>query len=275
MALENDDLKFNFGCASCGYNNPSPNQPIGKIPVQNILETLDNYFNKNDLASAGRLLDYWRREAFSLRDRKGELTILSEQMGYFRKTNEKEKALESVNRGLELIDHLNIADTVSAATIFLNAATTLKAFSQSEKALPLYEKALKIYSEKLDKTDVRFAGFYNNYGLALGDLKRYDDAEKAFVSALDIVLSDTKTWLDGAVTYVNLAHLYNDWEEKSTKDVETCLDKAYELLTDESIPHDGYYAFVLTKCFPSFRCFGREAVAINMEKTAVEIYERA
>lgn len=274
MELDQFDLKFNFGCASCGYKNKSENAPLGTIPVSRVIDKLDALFSRNDMTEAGKLLDYWRKEAVSLRDMRGELTIVSEQMGYFRKTGEEEKAMESVDRGLELIEMLNAADSVPSATIFLNAATTLKAFGKAEKALPLYAQTQRIYTKKLDKNNLLFAGFYNNYGLALVDLNRYEEAEAAYQKALEIVLNDPKGRLDGAVTYLNMAHLYEVWDDKTAADIKLCLKNAKEILEEESIPKNGYYAFVLSKCAPTYRHFGKIEIAENMEHLSEEIYER-
>lgn len=275
MPLDKDDLKFNFGCASCGYKNVSDDTPLGRIPVSRVIENLDSLFDKNDLAGAGRLLDYWRNEAKTLRDKQGELTIASEQMGYFRKVLNKERADEAVNRGLELIDELGVGDTVSSATIYLNAATTMKAFGQADKAIGLYEKAQSIYNEKLAPDDLLFGGFYNNFGLALTDLGRFADAEKAYLSALDVVISNKEGRLDGAITYVNMAHLYEAWACKTHEDISLCLDNAYGLLISPDVERNGYCAFVMSKCAPSFRYFGRESIASELEKITEEIYERA
>lgn len=274
MAIEFDDLKFNFGCASCGYKHQDPEAPIHTIPVKRVIEKLDAHFSRNDMAGAGRLLDYWRKEALSVRDKQGELSVVNEQIGYFRKTGEEEKALEAVSRALALIESLDVWDTVSSATIFLNAATTLKAFGRAADALPLYENTLAIYQENLPAEDLRFGGFYNNYALALTDLGRYQEAEDCYHNALAVVLPDKKGRLDGAVTYLNMAHLYEAWQERTQTDITSCLKKGLEILDDKTIEQNGYYAFVLSKCAPSYRHFGMEDVADRLSRLSEEIYAR-
>ncbi len=274
MAMELDDLKFNFGCASCGYKHQDPDGPIGTISVKRVIEKLDEHFAVNDMAGAGRLLDYWRQEAFTLRDRQGELSIVNEQLGYFRKIGDEAKALEAVSRSLELIEKLDAWDTVSSATIFLNAATTLKAFGRAEEALPLYENTLSIYKENLSEDDLLFGGFYNNYALALADLGRYQEAEDCYLSALAVVLPDEKGRLDGAVTYVNMAHLYELWEERTDADITACLENGLEILDDKTIEQNGYLAFVLSKCAPSYQHFGMDEVATRLSKLSEELYAR-
>lgn len=274
MALDLEDLKFNFGCASCGYKKQDPNGPISTIPVSRVIAKLDEHFACNDMVGAGRLLDYWRKEATSLRDKRGELTIVSEQMGYFRKTGEEEKALDAVSRGLSLIEELDAWDTVSSGTIFLNAATTLKAFGRADEAIPLYENTLAIYKGSLAEDDLLFGGYYNNFGLALVDLGRYAEAEDAYLAALKVVLPNKDGKLDGAVTYLNMAHLYEIWDAKNKADIQNCMDKALEILNDNTIPHNGYYAFVLSKCAPSYDHFGMATVAAELSRLSEELYAR-
>ena len=270
--MDLEDLKFNYGCASCGYKNANPGKPLGHISVSRVIEKLDECFSRNDMAEAGRVLDYWRKEAVSLRDFRGELAIVSEQIGYFRKTSEKEKALEAVARAIELIGCNS--DNVSTGTILLNAATTLKAFGKAEEALPLYGQAFEIYRKFLNNDDVLFAGYYNNYGLALADMERYEEAENCYQKALSIVLNKPQSRLDGAVTYLNMAHMYPYWDEKCAQDIKVCLQKAQEILEDPTNDQNGYYAFVLSKCAPSFRQFGKTEIAEKMEKLSEEIYAR-
>jgi hypothetical protein len=53
------------------------------------------------------------------------------------------------------------------------------------------------------------------------------------------------------------------------------VDRAWELLQDESAPRDGYYAFVCEKCAPSFSYYGYFAAAEELQNTARNLYERA
>ncbi len=267
--IDKEDLKFDMQpCCDGNVDNKNKGK---RIDVRRIIEKLDSFFDKNDLASAGRLLEYWRGEAAMYGDASGELSIVSEMIGYYRKTLEKEKALEAVSRATELVHKLKNENTVSAATVYLNAATTLKAFGKAAEAMPLYENAYNIYKENLDGSDPRFGGFYNNVGLALADIGEKEKAEKAYKAAISVMLKKTGGKAEAAITYVNLAHLYENDERRA--DIESALDTAEALLGDKELPRNGYYAFVLSKCAPSMRFFGREKTAEKMERLVKEIYE--
>ena len=263
-------------CALCGgkeFYNPELATAKGRIPVKRVIEKADEYFNKNDLTGAKRHLEYWEKEARDLLDKSGELSVVNELLGLYRKNGDNENALRVIDRALQLINELKLGDTVSSATVYLNAATTYKAVGKFDLSLPLYEKTLAIYSTNLDSADERFGGFYNNYALALTDAGEYKKAEECYNKAISVMEKIKGGKPDLAITYVNLAHFYE--KTGDTKKTTDCLFKAYDLLNDEENVKSGYYAYVLDKCAPSFKYFGYDKIADDFFKEAKEIYERS
>ena len=65
--------------------------------------------------------------------------------------------------------------------------------------------------------------------------------------------------LECAITYLNLADLYEkrDGSEKAESHIDEMLEKAYNLLTDDSVEKNAYYEFVLDKCIPAYDHFGQ------------------
>lgn len=264
-------------CALCGgreFYNPDKNAPDGRIPVSRAIEKLDEYLNKNDMVGARAHLEYWQKEAISLHDEHGELAITNELIGLYRKLGEKQLALSSANRALALVNLLKLEGSLSEATILLNVATAYKAFGDSEKAVALYNKTFAVYNEKLPENDVMFAGLFNNAALALTDLKRYDEAEAYYKKAIAITEKAENGAPDAAISYINLAHL-QDEQQKPKEEIVENLFKAYELLSDENLPQNGYLAFVLSKCYPSYEYFGYDRAAKQLKEKSEELYARA
>ncbi len=252
---------------------PEKDAPLGRIPVERILCKVDGLFDKNDAAAAGKLLVYWRDEAVALRDLRGELSMESELVGYYRKQNDREKALASVTRALALMDMLEQGDMASGATILINCATAYKAFGMAEEALPLFARAEAVYKRILPSGDARFGGLYNNMALALADLGRYREAAQAYASALAVMEQVDRGEAECAITYINMAYLHEQLDD--TEAVHRCMQTAYTLLQSDSLPRNGYYAFVLEKCAPAFRYFGDAAACEQLEKEAKAIYARS
>ncbi len=255
------------------FYDPQKGAPLGRIPIDRIIAKLDGLFDKNDYTEAGRLLRYWRDEAVTLRDGRGELAMESELIGYYRKQNDPEQGLASVARAQVLVEELNQGEMASGATVFINCATAYHAFGKKEEALPLYRRAEAVYQRVLPKGDARLGGLYNNMALTLGDMDLFEEAEAAYFAALDIMEKIPQGEAESAITYLNLAHLYERSEK--AEQIGDCLKKACTLLQSEDLPHNGYYAFVLEKCAPSFAYFGDIATAEKMKKESEEIYARA
>lgn len=252
-------------CDSCSK------EPQGKINVGRFIDKLDECFKKDNLEEAARLVEYWEQEARAKNDTCGLISVLNEQIGLFRRKNDKEKAL----RAVRLIKELMIdADDPSRVTVLVNAATTLKAFGFPEEGLPYFDLAEKIYIKfGLERTYL-FAALQNNRSSALCELGRYDEGERCLLQAIDILKQDGTHDGEIAVSLINLAHLTFDRDDNSYAQVEKLLDSAWEYINSDRQPHDANYAFILSKCAPSLRYFKRELEADALEAVAAEIYGR-
>jgi tetratricopeptide (TPR) repeat protein len=259
-------------CTDQYQNTP----PIHPIPVSRVLEKLDEHLGRNDYATAEKHLLYWLGEAEDGRDRRGMLTIENELMGLYRKTGRKEPALDSLKKSISLLNELDLNNNIIAGTTYTNAATVYKAFSMPEESYELFQKAKVLYEQLLEPNDSRLGGLYNNLGLTLTDLKRYDEATEYYNKAIDIMYQNKNGELEVAISYLNLANLVEAQlgAEESEQQVDEYIEKAYELLNRDYLPRDGYHAFVCEKCAPTFGYYGRFIYEKALSDRAREIYER-
>ena len=246
------------------------------IPIRRITDRLDGFLNKKDYHAAEQLLLSWLNEAQEEKDLPGRLALLNEQIGLYRKIGRGEDCLKAISAALQLAGESSLANSLAAATTFLNGATGYKAFGFAEKALPLYEQAKLLYEEKLDPEDRRLAALYNNMALALADLNKFEEAGSLFERAIEILKLNENSEGEIAITLLNLADLAaaRDGLEAAEKYIDSCLEQAEQLLDEEHLPKDGYYAFICEKCAPVFDYYGRFLTRQKLEQRAREIYER-
>ena len=258
-------------CPFAKPNSPSP------IPLPRVIGKLDEYLGKNDMAAAERHLAYWLAEAEADGDDRGRLTILNEQIGLFRKTEQEAKATAAAEEALALAESLGYAGTVTMGTTLINAATAYRAFGQTEKALPCYERARALYESLLPANDERLGGLYNNMALTVTALGRYDEACALYEKALAVMAGVEHGEADRAITYCNMADLAaaRDGEEAAEAEIGCCLDRALELLDTPTLPRNGYYAYVCEKCAPTFGYYGYFAAEAELMKRRNTIYERS
>ncbi len=244
------------------------------ISTERILSKLDEYFGKNDYASAERHILYWIDEAKAMSDKRTTLLLQNELMGLYRKLSKKEEALKTVEAALEMIGKMGIENNVGAGTTYLNSATVFKAFDMPEKALSLFEKTMVIYERELNPDDKRFGGLYNNMALALVDNGRFDEAYLMYDKAISVMSKAENGELEVAITYLNIASA----KEEQLGAIDSCdavnelLEKAMIIL-DNHPNKDGYYAFVCDKCASVFGYFGYFAYENDLNERARRIYE--
>lgn len=224
------------------------------LDTKSIIAELDKLLFSGDDAAAGEYLDRWCQRAQEVGDWRTELTLQSELMGFHRRTSDKNAAMAAVERGLELIREHRLGSTVSGATIFLNAATTLKAYGMAERSIPMFVQTCRVYSQTLDPLDYRFGGLYNNMALSYADIGEYDTAEGYYKKALGVIVHCDTPQNELAVTYCNLAELYERMGREA--DIAKALNLALDNLRSPALPHDGYYDFTVSKCLPTFEHFG-------------------
>lgn len=260
-------MNINEKCESCSKEN------YKTVPLTRFFEKLDACFSRNDLPAAGRMLDYWEREARVLGDERGLLEILNEKIGFYRRTAEKDKAFTAIKEAFELIDTKGIGDRVSVGTIYVNGATTMKAFERSQEAIDIYKKAENVYETCLSKDDYRYAALYNNMSSAYKDVGDFQKCEELCYKALDILKGKDGYNGEIAVTLINVAHLYHDIDPFDER-IYTLMDEAWERLTSSSNVHDGNFAFFCSKCFPSFGYFGYFEREAELRSLTEKIYAR-
>lgn len=253
-----------------------PELPVSPIPVGRVLEKLDQYLDRDDQAAAGRHLDYWLREAEAGNDRQGELALRNERMGYFRKNGKREEAVREAERAEELVRLLRLSDAVTGGTTLLNIGTVYNSFGMAQKAIPYYERAKRIYEDKLPAEDPRLGGLYNNTALAYVADGRFGEAAELYRHALSVMEKAENGELERAVTLLNLADAREAEQglEEAEDEISGLLEEAERLLKTPSLPRNGYYAFTLEKCAPTFAYYGRFLAAKEFQEEAKRIYER-
>ena len=243
----------------------------GRVDVRKVLAEADELYSRNDPLGAARMLEKELETADKLADREGKLGILNELLGCYRKTGNEDAGLRTVNESTRLVSELGMEGTVTAGTVFLNAATTMREFGKAEEAVRLYDTAARAYSGNLDPGDYRFAGLYNNYAACMEACGDLISAEDYYKRALAIVSRLRECALEEAVTCVNLACLYGDADSEDVR-VEEYLMRAKKLFDRDDVPRDGYYAFNAMKCVDAFSHFGFFRDAKELRLRAEEIY---
>lgn len=255
------------------YTGTPDTAPCPKsVDMPTFIARLDALYASGQEKKAGLILDEETEKAKKLGDWRSELSLLGEICGHCRRSQERKKAMKAIDRIYEIIREHRMGSTVSAATVLLNAATTLKCFGEAGRSIPVFEQVSRVYSANLSPYDYRFAGLYNNMALSYADVGENEQAEKLFRAAMNIIEHCENPQNELAVSLCNLAELYYKQDAEDER-VNECMEKAWEYLNDPKLPRDGYHAFTVSKCAPSFDYFGFFLYAKELKERAARIYE--
>jgi len=273
MMLEREDWEESYCC----FRPQVPATEVkheNAVSIRQVIEEFDRILARDAKEEAGEHLETWLKRFEESGDWASQITILNEMMGFYRNTGEKEKGLRSVEKGLALVGEHKLSDTVSGGTTYVNAATTMKAFGRAKEAMPCYEQAFRAYGQSLAPEDYRFGGLFNNMALAYEDMGEYEKAEVYYRKAMEIMEKlQPGSILEIAVTWVNLAVLYEKWGREDV--IDACLEEAVKGFRADVVPHDAYYAFNCRKCADTFGHFGYFRIKKELSEEADRIYQAA
>ena len=246
------------------------------INITNLITELDNILSRNDYNSARNFLEKWVEISQNQNDKKALFSLCNECIGLYRKIGDRDNCYKYCEKALDLLKVLNIENTVTGATAFLNCGTAYKAFGEADKSISYFEKAVNLYETLLPESDHRLAGLYNNFALSLVDLKKFEKALKLYEKAINVLDKNPKFNLEQAVSYLNMANAVEAQKglENACEEIDVLLDKAEKVLNENYSEADGNYAFVCEKCAPTFGYYGRFLYENELKERARVIYER-
>ena len=270
MKLQKEDY-LDPACVLCG--KPGEPETGTPVPMGRVMDRLREYEAQSDYAAMERHLLYWLAEAEANGDRRAQLTLHNELMGHYRKEGKGEQAIHHAEAAVHLIDLLDLRETVTAGTTWINAGTVLEAFGNPEAALPYFDRARENYEKNLPDNDGRLGGLYNNMALALTALGHFGEAEAYFRTALRVMEKQEYGELEQAITWLNLADTAEAERgaEAAEPLTEEYLERAERLLNADHLPRNGYYAFVCEKCAPVFGHYGWFAAEAELRERARQI----
>ena len=234
--------------------------------VEKFYETLDSYFEKQEIDEVDPFLVSSLEQAKAEEDYGAYISICNEMIGFYRSISAFEKAYIAAEDVLLLMEELNMENTEHFATTLLNAATAYRAAEDYATALRYYKQALQIYDGILQPQDYRYAGLYNNMSILFEKMSENDEAIAYASRALSIIETIPDSESETATTMTNLALLYFKAEQpEKAKDL---LEKALSLFERSGDNTDAHYSGALAGVAEAWYCMK------DYDK-ALEYYEKA
>ena len=137
-------------------------------------------------------------------------------------------------------------------------------FHRTADSLPLFVRAFEAYINTIPQNDYRFAGFSNNYALALYESENYDEALRYFRKALNILSLYKGNDSEMAVIFCNLSHLFEKINDEEM--IDNCLNSAFLSLKDYEGEINNNFLLHCQKCIEAFRHFKKDDYSKEIEE---------
>lgn len=177
------------------------------MDLQRYLSELDQLLVQGDPERVDSYIKQILEQAQSEGDHAAELSIINEQMGYYRSVGRMEDAVQATLAAAALLKQPGVRSTPAYGITLINIATVHRAAGDSRRALDFYREADAALSECLPSGDPYFAGLYNNMSLAWQEMGQVEPAKECLRKALAILVSCPGQEAEAAIAHTNLALL--------------------------------------------------------------------
>lgn len=238
------------------------------MDVEMIIKEYDKRLKEQSVKEVEAFLEENIKKAKEIKDDNALFSLYNEVIGFFRDITCESKAIYYCKSLLELMDKMKLKDTTYYATALLNITNAYRAFGMLKESKELYDEIYKIYEKHYEKTDVIFAGYYNNLGLLYQEMNDYESAIKVFEQALIIAKADDKYRMEAAISKINLAAtLFCAGSEEKLREGKKYLEEAV-LYFEENAKDDFHYSAALA-------AYGDLYTELKNYKKALKYYQSA
>ncbi len=186
--------------------------------IQNVYQHLDYLFESGQAPLAEDYLIQCLKEASEEGDYNSLIMLLNEMIGFCRETGQADKSMAYSSQVLQLMQRLNMTNSVAYATTLQNIANACRAAGKLDEAYQFYMEVFPVYDRLLEPGDYYYAGLYNNMSLLFQEMEDYERAMECQQKALVIIEQIEGKEFDVAVTHANIAATYCKLAEEAHKE---------------------------------------------------------
>ena len=239
------------------------------MDYNSLIKQFDKLCYSGDFDSASKLLEDRKTVLINNKNTEELLAVNNELIGFYRKQNNQNKCLSTINDTLNILLCINNQNKLFYGTIYINIATGYSAFNFFDDAIKYFAVAEDIYNKVLDKNDKNFSALYNNIASMYLLKKEYVLAKKYYTLAVDIATYNNAN-LEKAMSLVGICDTYDATNLANEQIIARLLDEAFTLVDNYPIK-DEYFAFVCSKLVDSFNYYGYFIQAEKLKNYANEI----
>ncbi len=206
--------------------------------INDFYQKLDGYFAGHDTDAIERYMVDSLTAARTENDTAAIVAVSNELAGFYRASGNIDEAIKLSQKVLQLLKNMGEETSENFAVALQNGANIVMVAGEHETALQMFRTAESILAYRGFGSDYRMAALCNNISALYREMDNYEEAEKAALRSLEIIVGMPQYKLEMATSLVNLGEVqtrlgkYED--AKATLEAATSI---YELETGGRDPH--------------------------------------
>ncbi len=242
------------------------------MKVTDFYQKLDELFAQHDTAAIEKYMVDSLTAARTDNDPAAIVAVSNELAGFYRAAGKVDDAIRLSQNVLQVLKNMGQETTENFAVALQNGANIMMVAGDLDTALQMFRTAESILAYRGFSSDYRMAALCNNISALYREKEEYEEAEKAALRSLEIIMTMPQYKIEMATSLINLGEVQTrlgKYEEaKGTLEASMTI---YELETDGRDPH---YAAATAAMGNLYYFWKKPEEAAGYFRRAMELIER-
>lgn len=206
--------------------------------VTQFYQKLDQLFAEHDTAAIEKYMVDSLSAARIENDPEAIVAVSNELAGFYRAAGKVDDAIRLSQNVLQVLKNMGQETTENFAVALQNGANIMMVAGEQETALAMFRTAESILAYRGFSGDYRMAALCNNISACHREMENFEEAEKAALRSLEIIVTMPQYRIEMATSLINLGEVQTrlgKYEE--AKETLGAALTIYELETDGRDPH--------------------------------------